>query len=388
MSLFFSAILLLLVVAPINVKSFVPPSLPSRLGSGTCKSSLQRNHYLVHRSSSSSEESSENGEENIRSDLDAMRKILESSWNEDTMGTNIPTTPESAASAAAESIFSAWDNKNGDDDEGTVFMVDIGLPSMDPLSGPNVYDDISAVEFCAELAKRINDKRGQSNLLRPDGRCAIVVKDGNLASRSSRLLDVSDEEEAGDVVEFDDFADLGFSDDSSEIKKAYRIGSFLGDNEPPSNGPNMMKNIANFVATNAMPKADAKEEDVIIIACPTMSQTELVGVRLLVSQFSSKTIVIVNNRLNPLPRELMLSETVYSVLPLIARSVTGDSKNPKIVLLRRHPNKWEVHVDDSVSEKGFQLVSAVEADSVGTRGPSMEWIGETVKTYMQGKFGQ
>ncbi len=200
-----------------------------------------------------------------------------------------------------------------------------------------------------------------------------------------------DEPEEDIVVEFDDFADLGMPsemDESVQDENAYRIGSFTGDGaDTISNGPRMMQEIAALVAANAMPAAEAKHEDVIIISCPTMNQAELVGVRLLVSQYSrSKTIVIVNNRLDPLPTELITSETVYSVLPLIARSVKGDSDNPKIVLLRRYPKNWEIHLD-SKGDAGFQLVSTIPAETVGLRGPSMELIGERVKSYMQTKFG-
>ncbi len=126
------------------------------------------------------EKDEERDEGNYRSDIDEMRKMLETSWNGDTMGTFIPTSASAAASAAAESIFSALSASSDAGEEGRVLMVDISLPSFDPLSGPNVYDDIGAVEFCSELAKRINHQRSSCDVLRKEGRCAIIVKDGTL----------------------------------------------------------------------------------------------------------------------------------------------------------------------------------------------------------------
>jgi len=318
---------------------------------------------------------------------------------------DVPTNSESAASAAAESIISALNQP----DRAKVFMIDISLPSLDPASGSNIYDDVGAVEFCYELVKKIHSQRGSCASLRQNGSAAIVVRDANLVSRSKRVLedDLGDStSENEDVEYFDDFADFGVTIGASELQKnepttpddeinqknkeIYRIGSFLGSADPPS-GPNMLHDMVKLVAKNALAASEAKEEDIIIMMCP-ISQAELVGVRWLVSKYGgSKTIVIVNNRLHPLPQELMASETVYSVLPLIARSVGSASDNPnpspKIVLLRRYPKAWEIHVDVSKSGAGFELASEVPASEVGVRGPSMEYIGNRVKEFMQLKFG-
>jgi hypothetical protein len=145
----------------------------------------------------------------------------------------------------------------------------------------------------------------------------------------------------------------------------------------------MVYDVCKLVSQNAVPPSQVINEDVIILTCP-ISQIELIAVRWI-------TIIVVNNRLNPVPSELMKAETVYSVLPLIARSVGPDFSeappNPKIVLLRRYPTDWQIHVDDSKSGLGFELVSSTPADKVGTRGPSMDYIRSRVQEFMEERFG-
>ena len=99
-----------------------------------------------------------------------------------------------------------------------------------------------------------------------------------------------------------------------------------------------------------------------------------------------------NNKLHPLPNELMFAKTCYSVFPLIARSSTSSldengerPSNPKIVLLWRFPRDWEIHID--INEGlGFELAGSVPAVDVGMRGPLMDWIAGCVKQHMQLKF--
>lgn len=324
-------------------------------------------------------------EGDYRSDVDEMKKILEESWNEKTMS-HIPTNPQSGALAGTEAIMNILHDPNCE--RGKVIMVDIALPSLDP-NFENFYDDVGAVEFCAELANGIANQRRYSDYLSNDGKIAIVVKDENLVSRAERVLKNSVD---GDVAEYNDFSDFDMSSiDSSQTNLPnHRIGSFLGNVDEIPSGRNMMNDICKLVSENAVPVSNGKDEDILIISCPS-SQAELIGVRWLVSKYgSNKTIIIVNNRLNPLPNELMEAETVYGVLPLIARSVgsasEGKSKNPKVVLLRRYPNDWQIHIDDNSSGLGFELISSVPAKNVGVRGPSMNFISERVKEFMVQKF--
>ena len=79
-----------------------------------------------------------------------------------------PTTPERVAKNAAESVLSALsissgsssDHSNSESDS-CIFMVDISLPSFDPMSGHNIYDDVGAAEFCIKFGERINENRGE-----------------------------------------------------------------------------------------------------------------------------------------------------------------------------------------------------------------------------------
>ena len=151
----------------------------------------------------------------------------------------------------------------------------------------------------------------------------------------------------------------------------------------------MINNVVRSVSSNAKVRSDG---DVIVILAP-ISQQELVGVWWLMSKYGkSKTIIIFNNKLHPLPNELMFAETCYSVFPLIARLSTSSldengerPSNPKIVLLWRFPRDWEIHID--INEGlGFELAGSVPAVDVGMRGPLMDWIAGCVKQHMQLKF--
>lgn len=337
---------------------------------------------------------------NYRSDIDAMRRILEQSWDSSKMG-DVPTSASSAASAAAKSLNVAMSDSSS---EKNTFMVDINLPSLDVTMGPNIYDDVAAVEFCIELAKNLKQISQSGKGI------AIIVNDGNTVQRVQRILnvrkrevednrinafDVSDLEEEEDFYDdFQDFGEIGMSNTSlsipNDFDEYYRLGSIVGDVQI-STGPNMLTEIVQSVGTNAITPKQAKEEDVIIILSPS-SQVEMVGLRSLVNTYGeSKTIVIVNSKLDPIPREIISSKVVYSMLPLIARSVESSNKtpkkptSPKIVLIRRYPKDWEIYCDTN-DTKGFELAASVSASDVGMKGPSMEWIANCVKNHMQVKY--
>ena len=332
--------------------------------------------------------SNDNHNDNYRQNADVMREMLESSWKEDTMG-SVPTSSNRAALNAAESILHAITS----DTPAKIFMIDICLPSLDPMSGENVYDDVGAAEYLIEFAKKLNENRQSCDSLDDNGGVAIVVKDSSLLSRVKR--------QAKEVELYDDFADfdgntLSQIDSNNDIHdnrnsifpEKVTLSSMLGDNNI-KNGMDMINDVVKAVATNVSLR---QNEDIIIIQAP-VSQQELVGVRWLVSKYSSsKTIILFNNKLNPLPNELLMAETCYSVFPLIARSSSSPQenspeqpKNPKIVLLRRYPSDWEIYIDSNEGQ-GFQLADSVPASNVGQRGPSMDWIAGCVKKYMQSKF--
>ena len=95
--------------------------------------------------------------------------------------------------------------------------------------------------------------------------------------------------------------------------------------------------------------------------------------------------ILVNCKLDPIPNELRRGETVYSVLPLLARQKGGDSNSgdgaPKVVVMRRFPAPWEVFVDVG---DGFQLAETAPVVSQRTaRGPNMSWITNSVQRYLR-----
>lgn len=176
-------------------------------------------------------------------------------------------------------------------------------------------------------------------------------------------------------------------------KKRYRLASLLGD-ATISSGPDMVDHVVAAVSAHAKP---TETEDTVIVLSPA-SREEMVAIRALVASYrATKTIVLVNCQLEPpLPRELMGAETVYSVLPLIAKptastSNDSNSKNAaadaapstRVVVLRRYPRDWEVYVDVG-NGRGFDLAASVPDGSVpGKQGPTMEWISAAVKRYLQ-----
>jgi hypothetical protein len=366
--------------------------------------------------------------------VDDMRRLLESSWNAATMGI-VPTNADSAADATVGSLQTAMERGST-----SIFLVNILLPQYDISRGDLLYDEVLAVEFCIALANRI------------EGKSSIVVRDDKTVQTVTRILDarerdrlqsgnidVKDEDdddddddskalESKDDVEFyDDFADFESSGDADsfreqlmstwetpaveaasprapideptpvaneaqQLSKRYRLASMLGDATTIYMGDDMINDVMKVVAANAQPKAD---EDTLIILSAA-SKEEMIGVRVLAAKFEGKkTIILVNFKLDPLPRELKKAETVYSILPLIARATVSelnifgsepkeDPKPTKIVVLRRYPRDWEVHVD---SGNGFELAASVPAGQVGRNGPSVEWIAGRVKQHLKSRIG-
>lgn len=404
--------------------------------------------------------------------IDNLRSLLEASWNTETMGC-VPTNAESASDAAASALLSALDQ-----DQTPIFFVDILLPQYDITHGTNLYDEVLAVEFCMELAKKLKGDKSE-----------IIVRDSKVLNVVNRIFDAREgssdstakvvqkspeksttpriEDEGNDIDFYDDFADFRASASSEEntppskeplssepstssgssnssladnnenpasetqsvptsdidsfreqlmssweletadsdireeerieqreqvIKaepspdKCYRLTSMLGD-ATISSGTDMMDDVMSAVKANALPNDD---EDTIIILS-AITREELYAVRALVDKYKrKKKIVLVNCKLDPMPRELFAAQTVYSVLPLIARpsatakntDATDKSVAPQVVVLRRYPRDWEVYVNVG---NGFELAASVPARSVDKKGPAMEWISSAVKRYLQSR---
>jgi hypothetical protein len=91
----------------------------------------------------------DNGNNNLNKDettttrLDTLRSILESSWNQPSMGI-VPTTPTNAAIAATECIANAMQSSSSSTN---IMMIDLRLPSYDIIEGHRAYDSMAVYNF-------------------------------------------------------------------------------------------------------------------------------------------------------------------------------------------------------------------------------------------------
>lgn len=398
--------------------------------------------------------SAEEGGEEGKKGVDDMRRLLESSWNVETMG-DVPTNADSAADAAVASINNAASRAAEAPPEKQIFCVDLLLPQYDIRQGPKFYDEVLAVEFCIKLARRL------------DGKSSIVVRDERTVRTVTRILDargrddaevddappslLDDDDDEGEEEE-EDFEDVNVDggsnvddptsasvesfrerliegwasevddDDGSgdegagdenesaverEIKgdsvvnssreeekgkgkaRRWRLASMLGSADISSGG-DMVEDVIRAVTDNAQPNDD--EGTIIILSAS--SQAEMIGVRGLVGKYGGKRgVILVNCNLNPVPRELVAAETVYSIQPLVARpkaqppaqqqQQAQELPQPKIVVMRRYPRDWEIFVDVG---DGFELATTMPPDRVDKKGPGMEIIAGCVKAYLQSRL--
>jgi hypothetical protein len=362
-----------------------------------------------------------------------MRRLLESSWQIDTMGP-VPSNAESAADTAANSLKTALADSTS---KCRAYFIDILLPQYDIHQGEKVYDEVLAVEFCTHLARKL---QCQAEILVRDAKTVDIVnrvlssRSDGLAPRSSSAVSTESSsappKAANEVVDsFDDFTDdgllsstsdadqrggsdaptdvdsfrqqliAGWSADSDDKVKSdqteqrvsvapgekpeastYRLASLFGDSII-SSGTDLHSQVLAAVAQNAKPTDDES----LIVLLSTFSPEEMLAVRTLVAKYGdTKTFVLVNCSLNPTPRELATAQTVYSILPLIAKTVVkqADDKpaQPKVVVMRRFPGDWEVFVDADAN--GFELAHTFGANRVDRKGPTMQRITECVQSHL------
>jgi hypothetical protein len=364
-----------------------------------------------------------------RDELGSMRLLLEQSWNVETMG-EIPADASVAAKEAFQTIESA--SANGV----SVFLVDLLLPAYDIKQGSNLYDEVLAVEYCIALSEYLE---GKSSILVRDAKVLqtvsrildareIAMEEETLETESESDDDdetleaveenedvededeeVDNEKEEDDISEIDTFrqslkANWNVDEDDSEADledfpaveaptasepgttlskpktktRRHRLASMFGNNEI-SQGADMMTEVVNAIRENALPEED--EENIIILS--SLSLEETVAVRSLVGKYSDrKKVILVNCKLDPLPPELRTAETVYSILPLIAKPKASAEEEapPKVVVLRRYPKPWEIYVDVGT---GFQLADSIPAGLGNKRGIRMDQITESVKRFLR-----
>jgi hypothetical protein len=218
--------------------------------------------------------------------------------------------------------------------------------------------------------------------------------DGTTESMEDSLENTGEkggDEVEGNIQSSSDLAaiDLETADDEGEAETRFRVGSLLGDPSHLSKGPDMPTDVVQAVSDNVV----LDEEENLIILLSPHTQEEMIAVRSIMGKYgtSNKTIVLVNCKLDPLPRELIRTKVVYSILPLIAasRNPQEDEQraNPKIVVLRRYPKDWEIYLDTTASgEGGFELVDTIPADQVGNKGPPLDYVASRIKKHLQQRF--
>lgn len=380
--------LLALDASLLKCTAFIPTAAPKSFVASIDlhrnKHKQQRTQHVVLSSSPSSPDNN-NPQDDGRTNIDAMRSLLESSWNVGTMG-EVPTSPESAAEAASQSIVASLEAQPSK----RLLQVDIRLPSFDIRQGPNIYDDVQSVEFCCQLAENLRRNSGSNGRI---GKSLILVRDGSAVRSAARILEVKERkrqdeestsmlndetididsedgaEDSTDVESGSDDIDafrkqlsltwgdddekesssseepeidpseaaaaanrarrgreqlkpsVNFNPEATEDGRSYRLASWFAD-ETISTGADMF--------TDAIEAVDAHgtmltTEDVLILLSP-VSREDTVAVRRLISRYgNTKTIVLVNSALNPEPKEAFLSIPAYSITPLIAKPMQSES---------------------------------------------------------------
>ena len=351
--------------------------------------------------------------------LNAMRTMLESSWNDKTMGV-VPSSAEKAAQAAADSVANAMaENHN-------VVMIDLRLPSYDITEGPKLYDVMAASDFCSYLSDELRERnlirkslvlvrnekeRAEIERVRSQRDEGTTIDEGIDDGIDSTTSENVDDDLWGDVGDdnVDDFrAKLMDSWDtpveelesttkpqSSEAttktiagktQASHRLWSMVGRAEI-SAGPDMFNQVIAAADENAILSTTGSEpEDALIILSP-YDTTDVIAIRRILARYGqTRTIIIVNSRMDVLPAELSSAVLVYGMMPLIARSRNSgdDSNGLKAVVMRRFPSKWAVYVD--VYGDGF--VEASNGDNViagsSKEFPSPEYIAKAVQRHVEG----
>lgn len=188
----------------------------------------------------------------------------------------------------------------------------------------------------------------------------------------------------------------------------FRLGSLFGS-ATISQGIDMFGDVVQAIQENVQPLST---EQFLIVLTTENSPSHLVAIRRLLQQYTKpafddddpppKTVILVNCPLeDPLPRELIGAPTVYSLLPLVARAASpdrtpfqrgdddttatsSDPRPPKVAVLRRFPQDWQVFVDDG-STGTFELAASAPVGPPSMRRPPMQWISTVVAKFLQSR---
>jgi len=248
-----------------------------------------------------------------------------------------------------------------------------GITTMDEIG--NVDDDIAG----ADLANNDDDLWGDEG-------------DDTVDDFRAKLMDSWDTP----VEEMESSATIKPSQSTTEAtaktiagksQSSHRLWSMIGKAEI-SSGPDMFNQVIAAADENAILSTTGPEpEDALIILSP-YDTTDVIAIRRILARYGqTRTIIIVNSRMDVLPAELSSAVLVYGMMPLIARSRNSGDDNGnglKAVVMRRFPSKWAVYVD--VYGDGFVEASSGENIIIGSSKefPSPEYIAKAVQKHVEG----
>ena len=242
-----------------------------------------------------------------------------SGWDAAGMG-GVPEVPETAAAEMAEAA-TAYARTRTAAATGAVMLATLRVGAFDPLSTQR-FDPDRAARLLVGVAERL---RGSL----PEGRGTLVlVRDDDLRA-----------------------ALLGAANATACAAAGVRFGSLLG-----SGGAGLSADgVGAAVASGA---ADLGAADGAVLIVSPGSPQEMVGVRAAVrgATRSGANVLVLNHAFKTAPVEFDDAECVYEVTPLVVsaktRNPTGATSDdyvpayvPKVVVVRRFPEPWQLFVD-------------------------------------------
>jgi len=158
--------------------------------------------------------------------------------------------------------------------------------------------------------------------------------------------------------------------------------SMLG-NEENSDDPDMFNQVIAAVDKNAILSID---EDALIILSP-YNMCDIIGIRRTMARYGqTRTIIIVNSRMETLPLELDPAVLVYGLLLLIARLKGNDADNGeaglKVVAMKRFPAHWSVYIN--IMDGFVEAAGPQSLDSSDKLFPPPEWMPKECSNILTG----
>ncbi len=194
---------------------------------------------------------------------------------------------------------------------------------------------------------------------------------------------------------------------------SHRLWSMIG-NEDLSNNNYSSSSVDDDTFHRIISAVDSNarlldDEDAIILLSP-YTTNDIIAIRRILARYcgsahsSSTTVILVNSRLEVLPKEMDSAVLVYGILPLVARSKQQQNQNQtnvdrrgeqmknkppglKAVVMKRYPNDWTVYVDMNgdgfveATTKNNGMTSIIPSEE--KQFPSPEWISRRVQAHVE-----